>query len=86
MCQRRFDRSSSTVTASAAKPAHVTKGAPCARRQRLQWQCATHFEGSAATKPTSPHRQLPREDVAMAKCGSGRESFIAPREPAHWSA
>ena len=37
-CQRSRARSSSMLTASAAKPAHVTNAAPWARRQRLQWQ------------------------------------------------
>ena len=49
----------SIVTLSEGKPAQVTKAAPCARRQYVQWQWATHFDGSEAEKRTDPHRHVP---------------------------
>jgi len=50
------------VNLSLSKPAHVTKGAPLARRQLWQWQCVMPYAGqkgavtNRATKAASFNR------------------------------
>jgi hypothetical protein len=38
---------------------HVTKALPCARWQRVPWQCTTHLLGNCKVNAIAPHRQLP---------------------------
>ncbi|GAB2587130.1 hypothetical protein GCM10027034_19350 [Ramlibacter solisilvae] len=53
------------MTFSAGNPAQVTNGAPWARRQYVQWQCATHLEGSLASTRTAPQRHDPMVEVGF---------------------
>jgi hypothetical protein len=50
---------SSIVTCDASAPTQVTNAAPCARWHIVQWQCATHFDGSVIENDTAPHKHLP---------------------------